>query len=262
LPELPDVETVARTLRREAVGRRIRRVRVLSPSTVRSPAPARFASRLHGKRIEQVGRRGKYLLFDLEGGQTLIVHLRMTGGFASASRTDPIHPHTRVVFAFNGEELRFVDQRRFGHMDLVSARDVPTFPGLGRLGVEPLEDAFTLRKFRTLLHGRRGTVKGFLLRQDVIAGIGNIYADEILFQARLLPWRPVESLRSAEAAHLHRAIRTVLRRATARLSRYGMPAGELLKVRRDGGVCPRCGRALRTATVAGRTSYYCPACQR
>jgi formamidopyrimidine-DNA glycosylase len=261
LPELPDVETVARTLRREAVGRRIRRVRVLSPSTVRSPAPVRFASRLRGKRIAQVGRRGKYLLIDLEGDQTLIVHLRMTGGFASASRTDPIHPHTRVVFSFNGEELRFVDQRRFGHMDLVSARDVPTFPGLRRLGVEPLEDAFTLRKFRALLHGRRGTVKGFLLRQDVIAGIGNIYADEILFQSRLLPWRPVESLRPAEAARLYRTIRTVLRRATARLSRYGT-AGEQLSVRRDSGACSRCGRAFRTATVAGRTSYYCPACQR
>lgn len=262
MPELPDVETVARTLRREAVGRRIRRVRVLSPSTVRSPLPGRFASRLRGKRIEQVGRRGKYLLIDLEGDQTLIVHLRMTGGFASASRTDPIHPHTRVLFSFNGEELRFIDQRRFAHMDLVDARDVPTFAGLRRLGVEPLEDVFTLRRFRALLRGRRGTVKGFLLRQDVIAGIGNIYADEILFQARLLPWRPVESLRPAEAARLYRAIRTTLRRATARLSRYGKPSGALLAVRRAGGVCPRCGRALRTATVAGRTSYYCPACQR
>ncbi len=261
MPELPDVETVARTLRQEAVGRRIRRVRVLSPSTVRSPAPVRFASRLRGKRIERVGRRGKYLLIDLEGDQTLIVHLRMTGGFASARRTDPVHPHTRVLFSFNGEELRFVDQRRFGHMDLVSARDVPTFPGLQRLGVEPLEDAFTLRKFRALLDGRRGTVKGFLLRQDVIAGIGNIYADEILFHARLLPWRPVESLRPAEAARLYRTIRTVLRRATARLSRYGT-VGEQLSIRRDGGACSRCGRALRTVTVAGRTSYYCPACQR
>ncbi len=262
MPELPDVETVARTLRRETVGRRIRRVRVLSPSTVRSPAPVRFASRLRGKRIEQVVRRGKYLLIDLEGDQTLIVHLRMTGGFASASRTQPIHPHTRVVFGFNGEELRFIDQRRFGHMDLVYDRDVPTFPGLRRLGVEPLEDAFTMRKFKSLLHGRRGTVKGFLLRQDVIAGIGNIYADEILFQARLLPWRPIESLRPIEAAHLYRAIRTVLRRATARLARYGMAAGELLEVQRDGGTCPRCGRAFHRATVTGRTSYYCPACQR
>lgn len=261
MPELPDVETVARTLRREAVGRRIRRVRVLSPSTVRSPAPVRFASRLRGKRIERVGRRGKYLLIDLEGDQTLIVHLRMTGGFASTRRTDPVHPHTRVLFSFNGEELRFVDQRRFGHMDLVSARDVPTFPGLQRLGVEPLEDAFTLRKFRALLHSRRGIVKGFLLRQDVIAGIGNIYADEILFHARLLPWRPVESLRPAAAARLYRTIRTVLRRATARLSRYGT-AGEQLSIRMDGGACSRCGRALRTATVAGRTTYYCPACQR
>lgn len=262
MPELPDVETVARTLGREVVGRRIRRVRILSLSTVRSPAPVRFAARLRGKRIAQVGRRGKYLLIDLEGDQTLIVHLRMTGGFASASRTDPIHPHTRVVFSFNGEELRFIDQRRFAHMDLVDARDVPTFPGLRRLGVEPLEDVFTLGRFRALLLGRRGTVKGFLLRQDLIAGIGNIYADEILFQARLLPWRPVESLRPVEAVRLYRAIRTVLRRATARLSRYGKPSGALLAVRRAGGVCPRCGRALRTATVAGRTSYYCPACQR
>ena len=262
MPELPDVETVAHTLRREAVGRRIRRVRILSPSTVRSPAPSRFASRLRGRRIEHVGRRGKYLLIDLDGDLTLIVHLRMTGGFATHGGTYPVHPHTRVVFFLDGKELRFVDQRRFAHMDLVRTRDVPAFPGLRRLGIEPLDRTFTLQRFRPLLGGLRGTVKRLLLRQDVIAGIGNIYADEILFQARLLPTRPVGSLRSPEVARLYHAIRTTLGRATARLSRYGKPVGDLLEARKAGSACPRCGRTLRAAMVAGRTSYYCPACQR
>lgn len=262
MPELPDVETVARMLRQQAVGGRILRVRVLNPSTIRSPSPSRFVHRLRGRKIDRVLRRGKYLLIDLEGALTLIVHLRMTGSFAVARGTDPIPLHTRVIFSFEDHELRFVDQRRFAHMDLLPRLKVPTFPALRRLGVEPLDDSFTLARFRSLLEGRRGTVKRLLLRQDLIAGIGNIYADEILFQARLRPMRPCASLSPAELGGLHRKIRSVLQLATARLSRYGKPVGALLGVRKTGGACPRCGRQLRSAKVAGRTSFYCSACQR
>ena len=142
MPELPDVETVRRMLQRTTAGRRIDHVTVLSPSTVRSPAPRLFARRLRGRRILAIGRRGKYLLIGLDGGLTLAVHLRMTGDFAVVPRAAPRDPHTRVVFSLDGRELRFVDQRRFGHMDVLPTAQLESW-GLGRLGVEPLGPGFT-----------------------------------------------------------------------------------------------------------------------
>ena len=264
MPELPDVETLARMLRRRTAGSRIHRVRILSPATIRSPAPRTFVRLMRGRRIERVGRRGKYLLIDLHGALTLIIHLRMTGDLAIAPADAPLHPHTRVLFALGGEELRFVDQRRFGHMDLLPAARVDRLSGLRRLGEEPLARGFTLDRFRPLLRGRHGMLKGLLLRQDLVAGIGNLYADEILFQARLRPARPVESLRPPDVARLHGAIRAVLRRATDGLARSGSgkAAATLLDARGREGACPRCGRALAAARVAGRGTYYCRACQR
>ncbi len=265
MPELPDVETVVRALRRRTVGRRIRGVTILSPSTIRSPGPRAFTRLVRGRTIRAVGRRGKYLLIDLDGRLMMIAHLRLTGDLVVARATEPRPRHTRVVFTLDGRELRFVDQRRFGHVDLIDlARPgaVAEWVERRRLGAEPLDPAFTLRRFREILRGRRGALKALLLRQDLIAGIGNLYADEILFRTRLRPTRPVTSLRPADVARLHRTIRGVLRRAVERLSRYGRSGGALLAARRRGGTCPRCGRALRTATVGGRTTYYCALCQR
>lgn len=130
------------------------------------------------------------------------------------------------------------------------------------MGAEPLDRGFTLAEFRRMLRGRRGTLKGLLLRQDVVAGIGNLYADEILFQARLFPARQVDSLRPSDLARLHMAIRAVLQRATAALSAHRRPPGALLAAREPGGRCPRCGRSLATARIAGRSTYYCRVCQR
>jgi formamidopyrimidine-DNA glycosylase len=262
MPELPDVEMVARKLRRAVGGRRIRRVRILDPSTIRSPAPRVFARQLRGRRVKRIRRRGKYLLIDLEGALTLVVHLRMTGDFGLDARTSPLPPHTRVILALDARELRFTDQRRFGHMDLLPTRALQTLSGLRRLGVEPLGRGFTRAKLGALVRGRRGTLKALLLRQDLIAGIGNIYADEILFRARLLPNRTAGSLRPAETRRLYQAVRNVLRRATIALSRRGRSAGRLLDNRERGGACPRCGRELSAAQIAGRTSYFCRFCQR
>jgi formamidopyrimidine-DNA glycosylase len=262
VPELPDVETVARRLRRALVGQRIRRVNVLTPPTIRSHAPASFARRLRGRTVKSVERRGKYLLIHLSGNLVLVAHLRMTGDFEVVAREENLHPSTRVIFAANAREVRFVDQRRFGHMDLVAQKDLSTFPGLRSLGIEPLSAEFTLSRLRELLQDRRGSVKSVLLRQDLIAGIGNIYADEILWQARLHPARAVDTLSAPQLRRLHRQIRRVLARATRLLSRYGSAVGDLLEVRERGGHCPRCGRRLAVETTAGRTTYYCPHCQR
>lgn len=261
MPELPDVETVARSLRRWIVGRRVTGVRLLTPSTIRTPPPRQFARELTGRRVAEIGRRGKYLLIRLRPFGTLVAHLRMTGDFQMARRSTPLHPHTRVIVQFGRHELRFVDQRRFGHMDIVEAEE--DFGPLQRLGIEPLERDFTLSRWRELLAGRRGTIKGLLLRQDLIAGIGNIYADEILWQARIHPARPSHRLRPAEIRRLHRTIRRVLQRAVVQLSKYGHPVGRFLDARgEDDARCPRCGHPLSTARIAGRTTYFCPRCQR
>jgi len=261
MPELPDVETVARRLRRTVAGRRITGVRVLSPATIHSPHPRRFIGELSGRTVRTVDRRGKYLLFRLSGARTLIVHLRMTGDFELAPHDAPVHPHTRVILRCGRADLRFIDQRRFGHMDLAPSE--AEFGPVAKLGLEPLGASFTPGRWRALLRGRRGTIKSLLLRQDLIAGIGNIYADEILWQARVHPARPAHRMRQAEVGRLYRSIRRVLRRAVTHLSRYGRPVGRFLEVRGERDIaCPRCGHPIAVARIAGRTTYFCPNCQR
>ena len=262
MPELPEVETLARYLRRRLVGRTIRRVQILTPATIRSPRPDRFARALRGRTVQGIDRRGKYVLVRLDRGLVLVIHLRMTGDLVIMPRRRLLHPHTRVVLGFGGSDLRFEDQRRFGHMDLLPASAVPYFEPLQRIGAEPLDGAFTSQRFRAILKRRRGTLKPLLLRQEVVAGIGNLYSDEILFQARLHPGRRVESLRPQEVRRLYLATRRVLRRAVRGLARAGEPVGALLAVREEGGACPRCGRLLAATRMGGRATYFCPSCQR
>jgi len=261
MPELPDVETVARRLRRTITARRIIGVRVLTPSTIRSPHPRWFIKRLTGCTVRGVARRGKYLLIRLDPPTTLAVHLRMTGDFEIVPPTRLVHPHTRVIVRFEDLDLRFVDQRRFGHMDLVSSEN--DFGPVTRLGVEPLGRSFTRKRWEAILDGRRGSIKSLLLRQDLIAGIGNIYADQILWQARVHPTRSVHRLRRQEVVRLHWIIRRVLRRAVVSLAHHGRAVGRFLEIRdkRDA-PCPRCGRPITAVRVAGRTTYFCPHCQR
>jgi formamidopyrimidine-DNA glycosylase len=241
---------------------RIRRVRLLTPSTVHHPDPAAFRRRLRGRRIMAVNRRGKYLLFELSGDLTLAVHLRMTGDFELARPDAPLSRHTRVIFTADGTDLRFTDLRRFGHMDLLTPAQRERFPGLRALGIEPLDAAFTLARFRDLTGRRRLGVKALLLRQDLIAGIGNLYADEILWQARLHPSRTTDTMTLRQVALLHRMIRRVLARAVRHLSRYGRPVGAFLDTRDRNGHCPRGHGPLRIERIAGRTTYFCPRCQR
>lgn len=262
MPELPDVELLARRLRRAAAGRTIRRVRVLSPATIRSSSPAAFSRFLRGRRIEAVERRGKYLLIRLSSGATAVAHLRMTGDFEVVPARRAVHPHTRVIFNLGAQDMRFVDQRRFGHIDLVPHQDLAKFAPLASVGMEPLSADFTFEGFRALMAGRRGTVKSALLRQDLLAGIGNLYADEILWRARIAPTRAISSLAPVRLRRLYRAVRTVLKEAVRGLSRHGRPVGALLEVRESDRPCPRCGRILTVSTVAGRTTYACSRCQR
>jgi len=262
MPELPDVETLARRLRRRLRGRRIRKVRLFTPSTVRHPDPATFARLLRGRQVLTVDRRGKYLLIRLDRDLTLAVHLRMTGDIEVMGAAAPMPPHTRVLFEGDGFHLCFTDLRRFGHMDLLTPRQLAHLRGVATLGVEPLGPEFTPQRLRQLIRAHRIGLKALLLRQDLIAGIGNLYADEILWQARLHPARTAGTLRGDQVAMLHRVIRRVLDRAVRRLSRNGRPVGIFLDAREREGHCPRCRGPLRIARIAGRTTYFCRRCQR
>jgi formamidopyrimidine-DNA glycosylase len=311
MPELPEVETVARTLRPQLVGRVITRALVLHPDVVAGVSPPAFEQRLAGAAFEEVGRRGKYLIAGLRSAAgaplQLVVHLRMTGRLLCVGAGDELANHTHLRFLLDdGHELRLVDTRRFGRAYLLGAGGgyassaIPddaaaagllaaeeraegrpgTGPGLAippkglvELGPEPLSPGFRPRDLAAMLRGRRRQLKALLLDQSFLAGIGNIYADESLFRARLHPERKASDLSRREARRLYDCIREVLSEAigdggtTIRdyvdgRGRPGEFAARLRVYGREGEPCSACGTPIERHAVAGRSTYLCPRCQR
>ena len=281
MPELPEVETVARDLRPMIVGATISGARCTWPRTLRSRDPDGFAAAIAGHRVEGVGRRGKLLLLALSGRLVLTIHLKMTGQLFVVHGGVPPDPHVRLVLNLaDGRELRFRDIRKFGkvglhHRDPRTGEPL-TEPGgasaFAGLGPEPLDPAFTLQAFRRRVRRRSGRLKPLLLDQSFLAGVGNIYADEALWAARLHPLRSVASLRPPDEARLHHAIRDVLAEAVARrgssVDDYTAPDGDgtmqerLLVYQRTGLPCARCGRPIRRMVVGARSTHFCSWCQR
>lgn len=271
MPELPEVETVARGLRASLVGRTIARVEVRWARSVISPNPTTFARRLAGQMVTDVGRRGKWVVITLSGSDTLLAHLRMTGQLALEPGGCPDDQHVRVLlFLDDGWCLRFSDARKFGRLWLV---DDPV-DVLGELGPEPLADDFTAARLGEMLVRRRGRIKPLLLNQRFLAGLGNIYTDEALWRAGTHPLRRADSLTPAEVQRLHRAIQEVLRAASASKGttltdgtyqqadgRPGEFARRLAIYGRVGQPCPRCGTSIERIRVGQRGTYFCPRCQ-
>ncbi len=274
MPELPEVETVRRTLSGPLLGRRIERVRLAAfPGVIGDGPPDLFAALVCGRTVTGCRRRAKYLLLDLDDGTVLMIHLRMTGqvGIERAG-APPLRFEHLALELDDGFELRFSDQRKFGrvlHLDATAAQALEA-----RFGPEPLESRFTASWLEQALARRPGKLKSVLLDQDVVAGLGNIYADEALFRARLHPERPANGLSSDEVRRLHRALRTVLgegisHRGTT-FSSYRDASGREgenqrnLRVYGKGGRadCPRCGFPLDRIVVGGRGTSLCPRCQR
>ena len=263
MPELPEVETTRRRLRPLVLGQTLRQV------VHRDPARYRNTALAEGRRILEVDRRGKFLLFALEGGVELVAHLGMTGGF----RLEPT-PHTRAALVLEGRTLYFHDPRRFGRPFGVRRGDYREIPLLLRLGPEPLSEAFAFPGFFRGLKESARPLKALLLDQRLAAGVGNIYADEALFRARLSPFRPARSLTEEEARRLYRALREVLAEAvelggsTLSDQSYrqpdGLPGGFQTRhavYGREGLPCPACGRPVERRVVAGRGTHFCPTCQ-
>jgi formamidopyrimidine-DNA glycosylase len=270
MPELPEVETVARSLRPKIIGRKIIGVRNSWPRHIDRPEYSEFSERIRGRIITNVARRGKFLLFPLDNADSLIIHLRMSGHLAVIKSETPTDKHTHTIFELdNGQELQFRDTRKFGRVYLVTNQDEV----LGKLGPEPLESEFTAEKLSEILRGRRRAVEPFLLDQTMIAGIGNIYADEALFYAGLHPQRKTDSLDTQDIKRLHEGIQHVLQlgiqREGASISTYLKPDGEkgnmqedVMVFRRTGELCFTCGEPIQRIVLGGRSTHFCKNCQK
>lgn len=275
MPELPEVETVRRGLERRVLGRTITKVAIAGPHVVRGDV-RRFARGIEGGRVSNLRRKGKTLALELIFADSrpsayLLIRLGMTGQLVVAWRSDAVPPHTHVHMALDDgdEELRYRDPRRFGMLRFCTAAEAERAFGL--LGPDALE--MTEAEFERAIAGRRGAVKSWLMNQRVLAGLGNIYADEALFEARIHPETPAGNIRKAARQRLFSAIRSVLRHAVSLqgtsfrdyIDIEGRPGGfepQLRAYQRTGAPCPRCGALIRRVVVSGRSSHYCPRCQR
>ena len=254
MPELPEVEIYSRYFSRHGLHQKIDAVRVLDERILGHIRPERFARRLRGCTFHEVRRHGKHLFVDA-GPAWLHLHFGMTGDLVAYRVDEP--RFARVVFDFaNGMHLAFEDMRLFGVVDLTA--DPDRFIAEHALGPDPLDVAFKLADFRRLLEGRRGAVKSLLMSQEIIAGIGNLYADEILFQTSIHPRRSVDSIRPREAQALFTAMRRILRDAITRHEAgKDVPAAYLMSHRETGEICPRCRGTIVRSVVFGRTTYHC-----
>jgi formamidopyrimidine-DNA glycosylase len=270
VPELPEVETVARDLRELIVGATIVDAETRWERTLRDTDPAGFADGVAGRRIEAVGRRGKQLVVELSGGAFLTIHLKMTGQLFVVPVGGPDDPYVRLVLPLeDGREIRFRDIRKFGRVGLYRTDAADPFE---KTGPEPLSDALTVRAFRRLLRARKGRLKPLLTDQSFVAGVGNIYADEALWAARLHPLRTARTLRPADERRLWLHLRRILAEAVVRrgssIDDYTAPDGdgemqEHLEVyQRTDEPCRRCGRPIRRIVVGGRATHFCSWCQR
>jgi formamidopyrimidine-DNA glycosylase len=287
MPELPEVETVCRQLDPELVGRRIEELEVLDARWCRPVAPEELEAEVEGATIKGLGRRGKYLLLRLDSERTLVMHLRMTGNLVlveGASKLDPSEGrrlyegerstserHLRARFTLDdGRQVWFTDPRRFGEAFLLE--DPKLDERFAKLGVEPLSADFTPEALGAMAAGRTAPLKSFLLDQRHVAGVGNIYADEALFRARLHPLSPAGSMKLEHAAALRDAVVAALEAGIdgggASIDDYrdgrgekGTMQDEFLVHTREGEECPACGGPISRIVVSGRSTYYCPSCQ-
>jgi len=274
MPELPEVETIRRQLEPWLTGKTITRIEVPDPLVTEPASPASFIKRLRGRIIETVGRHGKYLLFNLDSGDILVIHLRMTGILTQISQplTQEQNRHLRLLLRFSdGTALAFHDARRFGKAFVLSQKTAAVY--WKKLGPEPLGRSFNRSHLKSVLEKRQRPIKSLLLDQKFIAGIGNIYADEALFRARIHPSRPSGDLDEDEIKELTNSIKETLRKAIrlegSSIDTYRDSRGrrgrfqETFSVhRRQGEACPVCKKSIEKIKVGGRGTYFCPRCQR
>jgi formamidopyrimidine-DNA glycosylase len=278
--ELPEVEVMRRDLEKDIVGRRIKTAEVKGSRNAmrvirRHGKRKDFTSRLVGRKLTKVERRGKYVLLHLDSGDALVTHFGMSGQFQRGNGRVVIEPHTHVVLTFQqGGDLRFIDPRTFGEMFVTTADELGKVKELQHIAIDPLDQVFTWPTFQYLLAQRGAKMKQLLMDQKFISGLGNIYSDEVLFAAGLRYDRLSDTLSSQEVRRLYRAIQETVQDAIkmrgttlddeAYVDLFGKPGeyqGELKVYGREGEPCRRCRTPIQTVKVSQRTSYFCPQCQ-
>jgi formamidopyrimidine-DNA glycosylase len=275
MPELPEVEHVVRALRNAVTGRTILAAQLRLPRTAPELSARSFARRLKGALIEGVNRRGKYILIELNDARVLLVHLRMTGKFVRISAEQKLPPYAHAVFYLDDDtRLVYCDMRQFGRMNLVSADQLHQTAELSILAPEPFSEVFSIEHLQEILSHSHRSLKQLLLDQTKVLGLGNIYASEALFLARISPFAEAAKVSRARVIRLHEAIRQILNEAidegsTLRIdledeaSSYIGSSERFWRVyEREGEPCVRCGTRIRRAVQGGRSTYYCPRCQR
>jgi formamidopyrimidine-DNA glycosylase len=260
MPELPDVETFKRYFDATSLHQRIENVEVRDAYILKGISTRELARELKERRFKSTRRHGKHLFVRADGDLWLRLHFGMTGSLRYFKHEEQAPRHTRVLFVFaNAHSLAFEDQRKFGEIGLIE--DVNNFLKKRALGPDALD--VSLGQFREIFAKHRGAVKTILLNQKLVAGIGNIYADEILFRTRIHPATQVSALKEKTVTKLFRAGRDILKKAIeAKADMDRMPKSWLLPHRGKGGKCPRCGRELKSATIGGRTAWFCAHCQK
>jgi formamidopyrimidine-DNA glycosylase len=261
MPELPEVETYRRYFAKHALHQRIARVDVRDERILGEIRAETFVKKLRGREFVDTRRHGKHLFADA-GAAWLHLHFGMTGDLAYYREKEKEPRFAKIVFEFEGgASLAFEDMRLFGLADLIASPDA--FVEEKGLGADPLDPSFTFAKFAKLLERRKGAMKSLLMTQEIIAGLGNLYVDEILYQTGIHPRRPVDKLRDAEKRAVFTAMRRILRETIARHGREAeLPARYLIHHREEGERCPRCGGTLKRTVVFGRTTYFCGKHQR
>lgn len=276
MPELPEVETIKRDLKEKVVGKTIKEIEIVAPQLVKKPTLQQFILGLVGETITILERRGKYLLFSLASGKILVIHLRMTGQLVYCSVDTPMEKHLCLIFSLFDKEknqnmhLRYMDIRRFGFFALLEPGE--KLSGLEKLGPEPFSSDFTVEYLGKCLLKRNVKIKTLLLDQSIVAGIGNIYADETLFRAGIHPERVGSSLTKEEIAKLHHFIPQVLKESIEKrgttfsdyrdgLGKKGGFQNHLQVYGQAGEECPNCGNIIEKIKISGRSSCFCPYCQ-
>jgi formamidopyrimidine-DNA glycosylase len=274
MPELPEVETIKNDARALLLGHKITAVDLRDPTFVARPNPDEFVARLRGQELVSADRQAKYLLLGLSSGDVLAVQLMITGQLLLLAPVTPLAKNTRLLLDLDtGNQLRLVDNNGYARVHIVSGQEMAEVLRLNTLGPDPTTPEFSFARFEEVLHGRRGRLKPLLLDQHFLAGLGNIYVDEALFQARLHPSRLAHSLSDEERRALYAAIRDVLltgidKRGTTiatyrdLLGRKGGYQQELKVFRRTGKPCVRCKTPISQVVIGGRDTHFCPNCQR
>ncbi len=273
MPELPEVETIRRTIAGKIEGKMITQADILLPRLIKWPSPHEFQALIVGKKINRLERRGKYLLFQLSDDSVMVIHLRMTGRIYYVTAGEDLDRFTRIIFRLNNnDKLIYADSRTLGTLYAMPANELSRISGLSEMGPEPLTDNFTREYLQAVMGERQGTVKAILLNQKLIGGLGNIYVDESLSLAGIHPKRPGGSLDSVEINKLYDAITQVIREAIAHngttfrdyrdgIGQKGSHQQHLYVYGRKAQPCRNCGTPIEKTEVAGRGTHFCPYCQ-